>query len=175
MLTHSKSEPHVKRLFLFLFLSLVTGGCTTRIIANTEMAGMAPMLSVERFLQATSSGDFVAMARIFGGKGGPIADTGGTFGCMFKKLGSWIGMGARCLKAHEVELRMSVIALVLRHDDYEIVGQSLVPGRVSPTTRIGVTLTRAGRRYEDVPFLVVQLSEGRWLIEEIGLTTITGQ
>jgi len=54
------------------------------------------------------------------------------------------------------------------------VSESRVPGRVNPTTRIGVDLSFRGRTVRDVPFVVVRTNDGRWFIEQIGLDRITG-
>jgi len=137
------------------------------------MAAVAPMLSVERFLQAANSRDLDAMANLFGTADGPVADRGGPVGCAFKKLGSWIGLGHACQSRQQVELRMDAIARILRHEDYRVQNQSDVAGRDHPTTRIGVDLNLAGRTAEDVPFFVVKTSSGRWLVEQIGLAKIT--
>jgi hypothetical protein len=138
------------------------------------MAAIAPTLSVERFLQASNARDLHAMARIFGTEDGPIIETGGTLGCAFKKIGSWIGLGQRCMTIQEVELQMDLIAEVLAHQDYSIGAEANVPGRRSQTTRVEVDLTINGRRIEDVPFVVVRTKENRWLIESIDLEKITG-
>ncbi len=161
--------------FIIVAVSLLLGGCTTtQYVTSGEMAGIAPALSVERFLRATNARDLHGMARIFGTEKGPIIETGGPVKCGFKKLGSWIGIGQRCYTYQEVELRMDAIAQILRHQDYTLVSESRVPGRVNPTTRIGVNLTIRGRTIRDVPFLVVRGKDGRWLIEEIGLERVTG-
>ncbi len=136
---------------------------------------MGAILTVERFLQAASDRDLDTMARLFGTAGGPIAEEqGSSFGCAFKRMGSWIGLSSRCLKRTEIELRMDAIALVLRHDDYRILSEERVAGREHPTTRVGVSLTLGEREFSDVPFVCVQTGEGAWLVEEIGLTQITG-
>jgi len=132
------------------------------------------MMSVERFLQASNARDLHGMAGIFGTSDGPVIETGGSFGCMFKRMGSWIGLGDRCGTLQEVELRMDAIAQILRHDDYAVVSESMVPGRKSPTSRIGVNLVINGRDISDVPFLVVQDGKGRWLIVEIDLGKVMG-
>jgi len=164
----------MKRLLLVALL-LTSGGCTTtRVISPGEMAAVAPMLSVERFLQATNQRDLHAMAGLFGTAGGPAIETGGPLGCAFKKMGSWIGLGHRCTTIQEVELRMDLIAQILRHEDYTIVSDSRMPGRKNPTTRIGVDLLINGRDIPDVPFLVVQTGGGRWLVENIDLAKVTG-
>ena len=110
------------------------------------MAGMGPMLSVERFLQAANTRDFRAMQGLFGTYDGPI-------------------QGDRL----ELELRMAAIADVLRHDDYAIASEQLEPGREYPTTRVLVTLTQGGRQIAGVPFLVVRTESGGWLVQQVDL------
>jgi len=160
---------------LLLVLFLATGGCTTtRVVSPGEIAAVAPMLSVERFLQASNERDLHGMASLFGSADGPVIETGGAFGCAFKRMGSWIGLGERCTTIQEIELEMDLIAEILRHQDYTITSDSQVPGRQHPTTRVMVNLFINGRDYPDVPFLVVQTGEERWLVEEIDLTKVTG-
>lgn len=150
------------------------GGCVTRgPQQQSQMAAVAPVLSVERFLQAANSRDFQAMARLFGTADGPVSDTGSTFGCFWKKLGSWIGIGDACVDMVDVELRMNAIAQIIRHEDYQILSDREVPGRRDPTIRVGVTLVQGNTQVRDVPFNVVRTGEGRWLVQEIGLDKIT--
>lgn len=163
----------MRRLLFSAFAVLVSGCTTTRIVSSGEAAAIAPTLSVERFLQATNSRDLHAMGRLFGTADGPIIETGSAVGCGFKRVGSWIGLGERCMTLQEVELRMDAIAQILRHEDYAVVSDESVPGRKNPTTRVGVDLWINGRKIENVPFLVVQTNEGRWLVEEIDLTKVT--
>lgn len=166
-------EP-TRRAAVALLVCLMAGACATRSTGGGDaMAGMAPMLSVERFLQAANSRDLDAMARIFGTVNGPMGETGSTLGCAFKKLGDWLGMGQRCTTREEVELRMDAIAQILQHDDYRIVNEERVPGRRARATRIGVDLTVGERTVQDVPFVVVRTSGGRWMVEQIGLERIT--
>lgn len=156
--------------------SLLASCTTRRVSRDTETAAVAPALSVERFLQAANDRDLESMSRLFGTHDGPAADTGGTFGCFWKKLGSWLGLASACLDRSDVELRMNAIALVLQHDDYRIVSQREVPGRENPTMRVGVTLVQpTGREVQDVPFNVVRTDGGRWLVEQIGLDRITNR
>ena len=127
--------------------------CVTRVTATPafdEMAGMAPILSVERFLQAANARDLEAMRRLFGTYEGPITGD-----------------------QQELELRMSVIAEILRHEDCRIVGEQREPGREHPTTRVMVTITKDGSQIPDVPFLMVQTTSGGWLIEQVDLERIT--
>lgn len=159
---------------LLTLLVLGLAGCvSTPNEAPGGLAGLAPVLSVERFLQAANAGDLDAMARLFGNADGSIADRmGGSFGCAFRRMGSWIGLGDACLDREEIELRMNAIALILQHDDYRIRSEGQVPGRAQPTTRIGVDIDRAGETFADVPFNVVQTTDGRWLVEEIDLGAV---
>ena len=154
---------------------LVTGGCASVPAGQVaSIADVAPMLSVERFLQAANTRDLDAMARMFGNADGPIAERASNpFVCAFKRMGSWIGLGEPCSSRLEIELRMNAIALIIQHDDYTVRGESSVTGRSRPTTRVSVDLVRGNERFVDVPFVVVQTSNGRWLVEEIGLERMT--
>jgi hypothetical protein len=156
-------------------VAIVAAGCvTTPNDGDSALGGLAPVLSVERFLQAANAGDLEAMARLFGNADGSIAERmGGSFSCAFKRMGSWIGLGDPCLARTEIELRMNAIAIAIQHDDYRIRSEAQVPGRVNPTTRIGVDIDRGGETFADVPFDVVQTTDGRWLVEVIGLAAVT--
>lgn len=156
-----------------LMFSLTLAGCATGSGGGGPEAAVAPVLSVERFMQAVTQQDLDTMARIFGTHDGPVADTGSTVGCAFRRLGSWLGMSQRCLSRVDVELRMNTIALILRHDDYRIGPDEGVPGRVHPTTVVPVTLIRGSQEIPGVPFLVVRSRSGRWLVEQIDLERIT--
>jgi hypothetical protein len=162
------------RRFFLLAVPLLLGACTTKTVPAGDVAGVAPMLSVERFLQAANDRDLHSMARLFGTEDGPFIDTGSTLGCGFKKFGSLFGMGSRCLTLQEVELQMEAIAQIVRHEDYTIVSENRVAGRIHPTSRIGVDMVKDGETIPDVPFIVVLSSGGRWFVEEIGLARITG-
>jgi len=114
---------------------------------------VAPGLIVERFLQAANARDLDTMARLFGTDDGPVADTWGR---------------------EEVELRMDVIAEILRHDDYAIISERRVPGSRLPSNRIGVDiLVPGGTTVRDVGFTVILESGERWLITLIELVKIT--
>ena len=147
---------------------LASSGCATQIMGPGAMASVGPQLSVERFLQASNDRDFGAMARLFGTSDGPMANTGSTFGCFFKKIGSWFG-GQPCVRRQEVEVRMATIGNILLHDDYRIVREEQVPGRDHPTMLVLVDITAGGQTVEGVPFTVVLGGDGQWLIEEIDL------
>lgn len=162
--------------FALVLLGTATACTTTTVNSGTEMAGLAPMLSVERFLQAANTGDLDAMARIFGTADGALAEkSGGGLGCAFKRMGSWIGLGDACVSEQDIELRMNAIALILQHDDYRVRSESSVPGRNRPTTRVGIDFERGNEQINDVPFVVVQTADGRWLVEEIDLARMTAE
>jgi hypothetical protein len=138
---------------------------------SSTVAPVAAQLSVERFLQAANERDFDSMGRLFGTSQGSAMETGSTFGCFFKKIGSWFG-GSACTKKVEVELRMDAIASIIRHDDYRIAAEESVAGRTSPARRVLVDLTIEGQRVSAMPFIVVRTSEGRWLVEQVPLERI---
>jgi hypothetical protein len=157
-----------------LLIGLVLAGCASSPGGSSSAAPVQPVLSVEQFLRAANTRDFVQMARIFGTGEGPIVDqTGGGFSCAFRRMGSWIGLGERCVPWEEIEYRMSLIAEILKHDDYQVRSETSVPGRSRQTIQIGVDILQAGTRYPEVPFLVVRSAEGRWLVENVDLTRIT--
>jgi len=154
---------------LLLIVALATA-CATGSSTST-VAPVAAQLSVERFLQAANDRDFQAMGRLFGTANGAAMDTGSTFGCFFKKIGSWFG-GSACTKKTDVELRMDAIASIIRHDDYRIVREENVAGRTVPARRVFVDLTIDGRAVNGMPFVVVRTSQGRWLVEQVPLERI---
>ena len=52
-------------------------------------------------------------------------------------------------------------------------GESRVAGRTVPATRIMVDLTTPdGTDASDVPFVVVQAGDGRWLVQEVDLEKV---
>ena len=121
---------------VFVLVALVAAGCTT-VVQQGPGAGLVAQLSLERFLQASNARDLEAMGRLFGTESGPAWDTGSTLGCAFKMIGSWFG-GSRCVRKHDVEVRMDAIAQILRHEDYRIVREESVAGRMSRATRVYV-------------------------------------
>jgi hypothetical protein len=162
---------HVRRLILTAMLVAAPTACTTRTV-EMPPPSMGAQLSVERFLQAANQRDVVAMGRLFGTQDGAVMDTGSTLGCAFKKIGSWFG-GSACTKKQDVEIRMDAIASILLHEDYQIVGESRVPGRTAPTQRVMVDLTTdEGVQVSDVPFVVVQTGDGYWLVEQVDLQRV---
>jgi len=157
---------------IVLLVAMTSTACTTVVQAPPAAASVGAQLSVERFLQAANEHDVVSMGNLFGTADGALMDTGGTFGCMFKKIGSWFG-GEACQNKQAVEIRMDAIASILEHRDYRVVGESRVAGRTSPTTRIMVDMTTDdGIPVQGVPFILVQTGGGQWLVEEVDLERI---
>jgi hypothetical protein len=141
-------------------MALALPACTSQEVRSSPAPAssggpveLAPSLSVEGFLQAVNVDDWAAMSRLFGTKEGPYSET----------------VGDR----REIELRMNAIALILKHEDFEITSQRRVPGRENPSVRLGVNLTIDGGLIPDVSFIVVQSDAGSWLVEEIDLVKVT--
>ena len=150
----------------------VMAGCATSSARVNPATAIEPQLSVERFLQAANERDLESMGRLFGTADGALGDTGSTFGCAFKKIGSWFG-GEACRTRQEVELRMDAIASILDHVNYTVTQQQMVAGRDHPTTRVLVDLeVEQGRVVRAVPFVVVNAPGGQWLVEEIDLQRV---
>lgn len=149
-----------------------TTACSSSQVRVNPATALEPQLSVERFLQAANTRDLDAMGRLFGTADGPYGDTGSTFGCAFKKIGSWFG-GEACRTRQEVELRLDAIASILRHQDYAVTQQQMVAGRMHPTSRVLVDLVMDGDRIvRAVPFVVVHGSGNQWYVQEIDLQMV---
>ena len=81
---------------------------------------LEPGQVVAEFLDAANRRDLAAMAARFGTAAGPIGHRGSPLGCALRRIGSWVGLGGRCLTATEVELRMDLIAAILAHRSYRV-------------------------------------------------------
>ncbi|MEM7416348.1 MAG: hypothetical protein AAF389_12670 [Gemmatimonadota bacterium] len=160
-----------RRSLAVLAILLASAACTT-VVVDSPPPAVGAQLSVERFLQAANERDVVAMGRIFGTEDGAAMDTGSTMGCAFKKMGSLFG-GSSCVSKQEVEIRMDAIASILQHEDYQVVDESNVAGRTAPARRVLVNMTTAdGVSVAEVPFVVVQDGNGRWLVEQVDLQRV---
>ena len=133
-----------------------------------------PAGTVEAFLDAAARRDHAAMAGLFGTGAGPIGEQGSGAGCGLRRLGSWIGLGERCLAAAEIELRMDLMARVLAHVSYRMGAAADVVGRGRSASRIEVAVDVGGGRVVAVPFVVIRANDGRWLVTEVGLERLTG-
>lgn len=139
----------VKSVAMVLAFALSTGACVKQQVISGSDVGSS--LLVEQFLRAANSGDLAAMARLFGTKDGPVA-------------GRW--------PESEIEKRMFVIATELKHEDFTITAEQIVPGRGDLATKLTVKLRKDGRDY-NVPFTLVRYDDNRWLVEQIGLEVLT--
>ncbi|MBX6364186.1 MAG: hypothetical protein IRZ00_09990 [Gemmatimonadetes bacterium] len=142
------------RAFGLLAAALVLG-CAHRTLepSSAIVPGIAPRLAVEQFLRAANDNDLVTMGRLFGTRNGSVAERD---------------------DRKEVEQRMFALASLLRHQDYEIQGQSVVPGRIGEAVRINVRLQLADGA-PVVPFTVVQSKKGAWLVEQIDINALNGR
>ncbi len=136
--------------------ALLAFGCVKRTVepvsSGPATTGIAPQLVIEQFLRAANANDLQQMGRLFG-----TAD------------GSVLQRDPRS----EVEKRMFAIASLLRHQDYTIQGQSIVPGR-DDEIRLAVRLKREKDEVV-VPFTLVRTHDGGWLITDIDLTAVTSK
>jgi hypothetical protein len=114
---------------------------------------VAASLVIEQFLRAVNANDLDTMARLFGTRNGAVFD--------------------RDPRAAN-EQRMFALASILRHEDYRIEGNEIVPGRSDEATRVKVRMTIKQQSFA-VPFTLVQSKRGPWLIEEIGIEPITSR
>ena len=120
--------------------------------AQAAQPGFAPTMTIERFLRAVNQKDIDTMARLFGTAEGPVSAT-------------WT--------RREVDDRMLIFASVLRHTDYQIGAESVVPGRRGEATTYSVNLVTNEKR-SAVPFsLVKSRKDGEWLIENINIECLT--
>jgi hypothetical protein len=114
---------------------------------------VAASLVIEQFLRASNANELETMARLFGTRDGAVIDRD---------------------PRDANEKRMFAVATILRHEDYRIEGNEIVPGRSDEATRVRVRMTIGGQSFA-VPFTLVQSKRGLWLIEEIGIEEITSK
>lgn len=162
-----------------------SGWCGAAVLVGALGCGRAPEIAapapeggpariVEAFMDAAARRDHAVMAGLFGTGAGPVAEQGSAFACGLRRLGSWIGLGARCLAAAEIELRMDLMARVLAHASYRMGAAVEVVGRGRPASRIEVAVDVGDGRVVAVPFVVIRADDGRWLVTEVGLERLTG-
>ena len=145
--------------------ALALAGCVKQEVVGGggTATSLGSSLVIEQFMRATnlvmqqSSTDpsaraqhLATMGRLFGTKAGSATE-------------KWPN--------NEMELRMYAIARELTHEDFEITGEQMVPGRDGEATRVMVKVTKNGRDYT-VPFTLVRYKDS-WLIEIVDLEVIT--
>lgn len=160
---------------ILAFLALALTGCVSQTVpvpapARGAASDVAPALVVERFLQAANvvAQGIAARPDAVGARGAPAAELE-TMGRLF---GTTAGSALRIYPRSEVEERMAILASILRHDDFRIVGEGLVPGRIGQAVQILVQLTVDGTEI-DVPFTVVYSEKDGWLIERFNAEALT--
>lgn len=135
-----------------LAVVLLLTGCVKRVeVAPVSTVGAAVVL--EQFLGAVNANDLRQMGGLFGTKDGPVN-----------------GIDER----ENVEKRMFVFASVLRHDDYKLEGQQIVPGRLDEAIQLHVTLTQ-GKKQVTVPFTMVRSKADQWLVEIFDMQKVMNQ
>jgi Lhr-like helicase len=135
-------------LFGIALLSACASGSAPRTGVS---ASVAPAMTIERFLAAANQNDIDTMAALFGTRDGSVTRT-------------W--------SRKEVDERMLVFANLLRHTDYTIASEQLVAGRREEATQLNVRMVIRGDTLQ-VPFILVRTSDQNWLIEDIGIETVT--
>src|SRR3990172_649691 len=97
----------LRRSWLMVALaSALFAGCASK--SPVTDSALAPAMVVERFLRAANTNDLDTMGRLFGTRAGPVAERD---------------------SRKELDDRMFVLASVLRHTDYQILNEQIVPGR----------------------------------------------
>ena len=142
----------LRRRLVPAILLLAAACATSSRVVPGPAADVAPALVIEQFLRAANANDLDTMANLFGTREGPITERD---------------------SQQQVDDRMFALASVLRHEDYSIEGEQLVPGRRDVATRLLVRMVLAPERETVVPFTMVYSDDGRWLIEQIDLEKIT--
>jgi hypothetical protein len=141
---------------LTLGVLVTLAACAAAPPASTPTAidaapALAPAMTIERFLRAVNQNDLDTMASLFGTRDGSVART-------------W--------SRQEVDDRMFLLASLLRHTDYAIAGERIVPGRRDEATQMDVQLVVTAGPVV-VPFTLVLTRNRQWLIEQVGIERIT--
>lgn len=138
---------------LVLAGSAAVSACVTTSSQTLVPASQSPgpALTVERFLRAANANELVEMTQLFGTHNKNI-----------------VGLEGET----RAERRMYVLASLLRHDDWSIMGQEQVPGRMRDATNLLVQITRQDESVT-IPFLVVRRDRGGWIIEKIDVEPLT--
>lgn len=152
-----------------LALLLLAGACSSRSAVGSSDPGIAPALTIERFLAASS-----AVRQISRAQGEGAARMAEELETMARLFGTAEGSVLRLYPRDEVEQRMFLIARILDHTDYTLAGERAVPGRSRDEIQILVNLHTRNEGVKAVPFTVVRTSRGEWLIQTIDLERITG-
>lgn len=111
------------------------------------MLPLDPEVTLSRFMSAVQAKDLVSMSQLWGTKD---------------------GLAARKMERRELNQRLRVMQIMLKHDRYEITADVSVAGLDDKTRAYHLRLMRLGCQV-DVPFELVRVGEG-WLVSVIDLT-----
>ena len=132
--------------FLAVTALVSFAACRAAPVLVVTPAPVTPEATVTAFLAAVDSNATDRLAALFGTDRGPVVYR----------------------DAQEQELRIGIMRLMLRHDAFQFV-PAPGPAVVREGRRVlYVELTRDGHR-ATVPFTVVALRSGGWLVTDIGL------
>ncbi len=106
-----------------------------------------PEVTLSRFMTAVQANDLVSMSQLWGTKDGPAA---------------------RRMERAELNQRLTVMQIMLKHEQYEIMADESEAGLDGEIRAYHLRLTRLGCQV-DVPFQLVRVGEG-WLVSVIDLT-----
>ena len=111
------------------------------------MLPLDPEVTLSRFMSAVQASDLASMSQLWGTKDGPAA---------------------RNMERADLNQRLTVMQIMLKHDRYEVTPDLLTAGLDDKTRLYHIRLTRMGCQV-DVPFELIRLGEG-WLVSVIDLT-----
>ncbi len=111
------------------------------------MLPVDPEVTLSRFMSAVQANDLVSMSQLWGTKDGPAAQR---------------------MERAELNQRLTVMQIMLKHERYEITADVSAVGLDDETRAYQLRLTRLGCQV-DVPFQLIRVGEG-WLVSIIDLT-----
>lgn len=111
------------------------------------MLPVDPEVTLSRFMTAVQANDLVSMSQLWGTKDGPAA---------------------RRMDRAELNQRLTVMQIMLKHERYELTADVSMAGLDDKTRAYKLRLMRMGCQV-DVPFQLVRVGEG-WLVSVIDLT-----
>ena len=111
------------------------------------MLPLDPEVTLSRFMSAVQANDIISMSHLWGTKD---------------------GLAARKMERAELNQRLTVMQIMLKHDRYEITADLLTAGLDNETRTYQLRLMRLGCQV-DVPFELVRVGTG-WLVSVIDLT-----
>jgi hypothetical protein len=128
---------------------LIVSACSSAVRRDPAVP---PSLTIERFLRAANENDLDTMISLFGTREGSVR-------------GTWT--------KQEADQRMFLLANVLRHTDYTIGPEQIVPGRRDEAAQFNVRLVTQRDGTVQVPMTLVWSRDRQWLVENIPVDRIT--